>query len=151
MSRIHARKKGKSGSKKPPNKTAPSWVSQDKAACETLILELAKEGKTASDIGRLLRDEQGIPSIKAVTGKNITDIMKENKMALDLPEDLMNLIKKAVNLRKHMENNKKDLHNKRGLALIEAKIKRLQRYYKTKKVLPKDWYYEPEKAALLVK
>lgn len=151
MARMHARRKGKSGSRKPPTKTPPSWVDVDKKKCEELVVKLAKEGKSASDIGRILRDVHGIPSVKAITSKSITEILKENGLAPDLPEDFMNLIKKAVNLRKHLEKNPKDLHNKRGLMLIESKIKRLQKYYKKKHVLPEDWYYDPETAVLLVK
>ncbi|MFC2175318.1 30S ribosomal protein S15, partial [archaeon] len=98
-----------------------------------------------------LRDSYGIPSAKDVTGKTITAMLKEQKLAPDYPEDILSLIKKAVFLRKHLEKNPKDIHNKRGLTLIESKIKRLQKYYKKKKVLPKDWYYKPEEAALLVK
>ena len=151
MARMHARRKGKSGSRKPPLTTPPSWVDRDKKECEQLVVSLAKAGNSPSDIGRILRDSYGIPSVKLVTGKSITAILRENELAPELPEDFMNLIKKAVNLRKHLERNKKDLHNRRGLELIEAKIKRLQRYYKKEGILPKDWYYDPEKAALLVK
>lgn len=151
MARMHARKKGKSGSTKPPSKTPPSWVSEDKASCEKLVIGLAKEGKSPSEIGLILRDSKGIPSVKAITGKSIKTILEEKKLSPEFPEDFMNLIKKAVKLRKHLEENNKDLHNKRGLQLTEAKIKRLQRYYKTKGVIPQEWYYDPEKASLLVK
>ena len=151
MARMHARRKGKSGSRKPPGKTPPAWVDKSKKECEKLVIKLAKEGKSASEIGLILRDTYGIPDVKALTGKKVTQILKENKLAPDLPEDFMNLIKKAVNLRKHLEKNPKDIHNKRGLQLVESKIKRLQRYYKRRGVLPLDWYYDPKKAALLVK
>lgn len=132
-------------------KNPPRWVDMTKKDCEELVLKLAREGKSASDIGRILRDVHGVPDVKSITGRSVTGILKENKLAPDLPEDFMNLIKKAVNLRKHLEKNTKDLHNKRGLALIESKIKRLQKHYKEKHVLPEDWYYNPETAALLVK
>ncbi|HIQ50834.1 MAG TPA: 30S ribosomal protein S15, partial [Nautiliaceae bacterium] len=49
-----------------------------------------------------------------------------------------------------LENHPKDLHSKRGLQLIESKIKRLVKYYKRKKVLPENWKYTPEIAKLLV-
>ncbi|HIE33746.1 MAG TPA: 30S ribosomal protein S15, partial [Candidatus Altiarchaeales archaeon] len=64
--------------------------------------------------------------------------------------DLENLIRKAVNLRKHLEQNKKDLHNRRALQLIESKIRRLTKYYKGAGKLPENWMYEPEKAKLMV-
>lgn len=151
MARMHARRKGKSGSKKPQTKKAPEWVSVDKAECEALVIQLAKEGKGASAIGRVLRDAHGVPSVRAITGKTVTDILKENKLQPDLPEDMMSLIKRAVLLRKHLDKNKKDLHNKRSLALIEAKIRRLQSYYKKEGVLPQGWFYDAGTAALLVK
>ncbi|MCD6522932.1 MAG: 30S ribosomal protein S15 [Candidatus Diapherotrites archaeon] len=151
MARMHARKKGKSGSKRPPTKIAPEWVDMSAKQVEELVVKLAKEGKSMSIIGVILRDQYGIPSIKAVCGKSVKDILKENNLLPELPEDLRNLMEKAVKLRKHLEKNKKDLHNRRGLMLIESKIKRLQKYYKRKKVLPQNWYYNPEEAALLVK
>ena len=151
MARMHARKRGKSGSKKPAVKTKPDWVEADKREVEKLVEKLAKDGMAPSAIGRELRDSYGIPSAKAVTGKTVNQMLKEQKLQPEYPEDLLSLIKKALFLRKHLEKNPKDTHNRRGLQLIESKIKRLQKYYKRKKVLPKDWYYKPEEAGLLVK
>jgi small subunit ribosomal protein S15 len=68
-----------------------------------------------------------------------------------LPEDMYNLVKKAVNLRKHMDRNKKDYTSYRGLELTESKIRRLAKYYKARKALPEDWKWNPEKAKLWVK
>ncbi|MCS7134891.1 MAG: 30S ribosomal protein S15, partial [Candidatus Aenigmarchaeota archaeon] len=48
MARMHARKKGKSGSKRPPMKTVPRWVSYKKAEVEKLVINLAKEGYSSS-------------------------------------------------------------------------------------------------------
>jgi small subunit ribosomal protein S15 len=151
MARMHSRRKGKSGSKRPPIKTAPAWASKQKKECEKLVVELAKEGNPPASIGLKLRDSYGIPDVKALTGKSVTEILEENKLTPELPEDLMNLMKKAVNLRKHLDKNQRDLHNQRSLDLTESKIKRLQKYYKKKGVLPEKWFYNPEEAALLVK
>jgi small subunit ribosomal protein S15 len=49
-----------------------------------------------------------------------------------------------------MNNNKKDLSNERGLHLIEAKIRRLVKYYKRNDVLPQDWLYSLKNAELLI-
>ena len=68
-----------------------------------------------------------------------------------LPEDMMNLLKKSVNLRNHMEKNKKDYHSYRGLELTESKIRRLGRYYIKKGTLPTGWKYDPQQAKLLVR
>ncbi len=151
MARMHARKRGKSGSTKPPVKTTPAWVDTDKRECEKLIKEFGEKGMTASAIGVKLRDQYGVPNAKTLTGKTVSQILKENKLEQKLPEDMMSLIKKAVFLRKHLEKNAKDVHNKRGLQLVESKIRRLQKYYKGKSRIPKNWYYNAEEAALLVK
>lgn len=148
---MHARKRGKSGSTKPVNKEIPKWVEITTEEIEKKILELNSEGKTQSEIGLILRDNHGVPSTKLITGKRIGAVLSDNDITVDYPEDMMNLIVKAVNLRKHMVKNKKDYHNQRGLQLIEAKIKRLAKYYKKTGKVPSDWKYNPEKAAIMVK
>ncbi|MEM5777365.1 MAG: 30S ribosomal protein S15 [Candidatus Aenigmatarchaeota archaeon] len=150
MARMHARKKGKSGSKRPPAKTAPRWVSYKKNEVEKLVLNLAKEGNSSAKIGLILRDRFGIPSVKQITGKSIKQIMKENKVYPKYPEDLLDLLKRAVNLRNHLSVHKKDYTSKRNLGLLESKIRRLGKYYIRKKVLPANWKYDPEEAKLIV-
>jgi len=150
VARIHARKRGKAGSKKPSRKTPPKWVRYKKNEIEKLVIKLAKEGNSTSTIGLVLRDQFGVPSVEKITGKTISEIMKENNLYHKIPEDLFNLLKQAVNLRNHLKKNKKDYTSKRGLELLESKIRRLAKYYVRKKVLPEDWRYSPEKAKLLV-
>jgi small subunit ribosomal protein S15 len=150
VARIHARKRGKAGSKRPSRKTPPKWVRYKKNEIEKLVVKLAKEGNSTPTIGLILRDQFGVPSVKKITGKTISEIMKESNLYPKLPEDLFNLLKQAVNLRNHLEKNKKDYTSKRGLELLESKIRRLAKYYVRKKVLPEDWRYSPEKAKLLV-
>ena len=151
MARMHSRKKGKSGSTKPVVKAKAEWVELNERELEKLVVKLAKEGKSPSAIGRELRDNYGVPLVKPIAGKRVLQILRENKLAPEYPEDMLSLIKKAVFLRKHLEKNPRDIHNRHGLMLVESKIKRLQRYYKRKKVLPADWYYNAEEASLLVK
>ena len=150
MARLHARKRGKAGSKRPSRKTAPKWIRYKKDEVEKLVIKLAKEGNSTSMIGLILRDQFGIPLVKKITGKTISEVMKENNLYPKLPEDLFNLLKQAVNLRNHLEKNKSDYTSKRGLELLESKIRRLGKYYVREKVLPEDWVYSPEKAKLLV-
>jgi len=150
MARMYARKRGKHGSKKPPIKVPPTWVKYKKEEVEKLVIKFAKEGYSTAMIGTLLRDQFGIPDVKAITGKSISKIVKENKLYPSYPEDLLNLLKKAVNLRQHLEKHKKDKHSKHGLELLESKIRRLAKYYKRKGVLPADWKYSPEEAKLIV-
>merc|ERR1712098_401988 len=65
-------------------------------------------------------------------------------------EDIYFLIKKAVSIRKHLERNRKDKDAKFRLILVESRIHRLARYYKTKSVLPPTWKYESSTASTLV-
>ncbi|MEM5829999.1 MAG: 30S ribosomal protein S15 [Candidatus Aenigmatarchaeota archaeon] len=121
-----------------------------KKEVENLVVKLAKEGYMPSMIGLILRDSYGIPSVKEITGKSITKILEENGIKYEIPEDLLNLLKRAVKLRKHLEIHRKDEHSRRGLILIESKIKRLEKYYKRVGKLPVDWKYDPEEAKILV-
>ena len=150
MARIYSGKKGKSGSHRPPVKIVPRWVKYKKEEVIDLVVKLAKERKTSAAIGAILRDQYGIPDVKAITGKTISKIMKEKKLYPEIPEDMLSLLKKAVALREHLERNKADKHSKRGLQNLESKIRRLGKYYVRKGLLPKDWKYSPEEAKLIV-
>jgi len=150
MARIYSGKKGKAGSKKPPIKRIPRWIKYKKKDIEDLIIRLAKERYTSAKIGIILRDQYGIPDVKAITGKTITQILKENKLYPEMPEDILSLLRKAVNLREHLEKNKADKHSKKGLENLESKIRRLGKYYSRKGLLPRDWQYDPSKAKLIV-
>lgn len=149
MARMHSRDKGKSGSTKPLNRKY-TWVRYKSKEIEQLIIKLAKIGNTASKIGIILRDSYGIPDVKILTKKTITKILHDNKLAPELPEEFMDLIKKEIKIIKHMEKNKKDYVSKRGLQLTESKIRRLTKYYKRTGKISKDWTYNREKAKLLV-
>jgi small subunit ribosomal protein S15 len=151
MARMHSRKKGKSGSTHPSTKIAAPWAGLSKEEIVETIIQLAKEGKGVSEIGRTLRDKYGVPSVKSIVGKSVSEVLAENNLMPQYPEDLMNLLRKSVKLRRHMVGNKQDLHNRRSLELTESKIRRLASYYKGTGVLPADWYYKPEQAALIVK
>ncbi len=129
----------------------PKWVKKSKKEIESTILKLHSEGIDTAMIGMRLRDQYGVPNVKLATGKSIAQILKENKEEGNIPEDLANLLKRVVNLHKHMRDNPKDIHNKRGLALIEARIRRLAKYYKEKGVLPKEWKYSSDTVELQIR
>jgi small subunit ribosomal protein S15 len=150
MARMHSRDKGKSGSHAPLKKEKPSWIKYANKEIELLVLKYAKEGKSTAQIGLYLRDEYGIPDIKVLIGKTISQVLAEKNIKKELPDDLMALIKKSIMIRKHMEENHKDMTGKRGLQLTESKIKRLVKYYKRTKVLDTKWKYDPEKVKLIV-
>lgn len=144
-----SKEKGKSHSTRPARLGPPSWVKYTPEQVEGLVVELATKGYPPSMIGLILRDSYGIPLVKQVTGKKITQILKEHGLLPQLPEDLSNLIKRAARIRRHLEEHPKDYHSKRGLQLIESKIRRLAKYYKRKGILPKNWEYKPEKISFI--
>jgi len=150
MARMHARRKGKSGSKHPvERKEHPKWSSLNPREVELHVLELAKTGKSTSEIGMILRDQYAVPDVKLATGKSISRILENNKMKPEIPEDLRNLIQTALSLKKHIDANKKDLKNKRNLQLTESKIRRLIKYYQDNNVLPETWKYNLDQAKLM--
>ncbi len=140
--------KGKSHETRPVSKRPPSWCKYQPEEVESLIIKLAKEGNSASCIGTILRDQYAIPLAKPITEKKITKILHDAGLAPTLPEDLGNLMKKAESLAAHLEKNKKDIHNRRSLQILEAKIHKLSRYYKREGVLPENWKYEAKLASI---
>ena len=145
---MYSRKKGKAGSHRPSKPSAPSWVRYKEKEVELLITKLAKEGNTSSKIGIILRDTYGIPDSKVITKKSITGILKEKKLYSDIPEDLLSLIRRSIQINKHLEANKKDETAKRGLMITESKIRKLIKYYKKAGKLVSEWKYDPKRAGM---
>lgn len=150
MARMYSRARGKSGSKKPLTKKKPTWIRLKPKEIELLVVKLAKEGNMPSKIGIILRDTYGVPDVKLLTNKKITQILEEKKILKKLPEDLLALIKKISSLKKHLEENKKDMSALRGLQITESKIKKLVKYYKKQKKVPVEWKYDRKKVSLFV-
>jgi len=150
MSRMHCRKKGSSGSKKPMLDKNPEWVQQSADEVKGLVAKLAAEGKTMAMIGLVLRDQYGVPDVRLATGLSMKDVMTEKGVKFEIPEDLSNLMKRAVRMSTHVKENRKDYHNIRGRHLIEYKIRRLAKYYKREGILPETWNYSLSTAALQV-
>ena len=148
---MHSRRRGKSSSTRPPKRLPPKWIMYSADQVENLVVNLAKEGHSQAMIGTILRDTYGIPLVSRICDMRIGQILKKHEIQGEVPEDLLNLIKRAVNLRKHLKTHKKDQHSRRGLQLMESKIHRLTRYYRNTGKLPLDWRYDPEKAVLLVR
>jgi len=150
MARMHARRKGKSGSTRMFTRTEhPVWSALKPREVESRILELAKQGHSTSMIGMILRDQYAVPNIKLATGKKLSRIIRDNKMEPEVPEDLKNLIRTALKIRAHNDINRQDMSNKRNLQLTESKIRRLAKYYKGTHRLPANWKYSPKQAKLL--
>ena len=146
---MHSRDKGKSKSTRPSSRDKPSWVRYNSKEVELLIVKLAKDENKSSKIGLILRDSYGIPSVKDVLGKGVSKVLKENDLFGELPEDLLNLIKKLVMAKKHLEENKQDKTAKRGIQLTESKINRLIKYYKRTNILPSNWKYDESRFKLI--
>ena len=112
------------------------------------MVKYAKDGLTPSQIGIKLRDQHAIPLAKSVTKKKISQILQENDMTPDLPEDLESMVRKAVGLQRHLRANKGDRRNVRSLELVEAKVHRLTVYYKRIERIPQNWKYKSVVAQL---
>ena len=128
----------------------PEWSDVSKEELEKTIMKLHDTGMSPSRIGLTLRDQYGVPNVKLVIGNSITGFLRDNNALADIPEDLTNLMRKALHVRKHIKANKKDVHNKRALQLTENKIRRMVKYYHDSGRLAPDWTYSPETAEILI-
>lgn len=150
MARMHARRKGKSGSTHMIGRDKhPDWSSLKPREIESHIIDLAKKDKSTSEIGIRLRDQYAVPDVKIATGKKVSRILEENKIHSEIPEDLKNLIRRALQIREHLEVHRKDITNKRNLQLTESKIRRLVKYYRSTEKISQDWKYDPKQAKLM--
>ena len=145
---MHTHRHGKSHSIRPVTLRAPSWITLTPVEIEALVVKYTKDGLTPSQIGNKLRDQHSIPLIKSIMKKGINQIIEENDLKSDMPEDLENIVNKAVGLQKHLKENKGDNRNVRSLELIEAKVHRLSVYYKRIERIPKTWKYKSVVAQL---
>lgn len=148
MGRLHTHRHGKSHTIRPVTLRAPSWITLSPKEIEELVVKYSKDGLSPSQIGLKLRDQHSIPLIKSITKKSLGKILEENNLQAEMPEDLDNIVKKAVGLQKHLKANKGDNRNVRSLELIEAKVHRLSVYYKRIKRIPENWKYKSVVAQL---
>ncbi|MCL4330021.1 MAG: 30S ribosomal protein S15 [Candidatus Thermoplasmatota archaeon] len=139
MARMHSRKRGKSGSHKDYTEDPRKFVTHSDTEIVDTLVALKKDGLTKSQIGIKLRDQYGVASTKAILGKKVGEILKENGLQDQVPEDLMHLIKKYQNASRHNAINTKDRASIRSAALIMSKILRLVRYYKSNGYIPREW------------
>ncbi|SFG04696.1 SSU ribosomal protein S15P [Halopelagius inordinatus] len=150
---MHTRRRGSSSSDKPVADEPPEWSDVDAEDIEARVVELAEQGYEPSQIGLKLRDDgvkgTPVPNVKLATGKKVTEILEENDAAPELPEDLRNLMERAIGLRRHMEENSQDMQNKRALQNTESKIRRLVNYYRGD-VLDEDFTYSYDVAVRLL-
>jgi len=148
MGRLHTHNHGKSHSIRPIDPKKPEWVKQTNDEIEGLIIKYAKEGMTTSQIGIKLRDQHAIPLVKPIINKGIKEVLIENKLNPEIPDDLNNIVMKAVNLQKHLKENRSDNRNTRALELVEAKVHRLSTHYKKTGEIDQKWKYKSVVAQL---
>lgn len=148
MGRMHTHRHGKSHSIRPHILVEPTWLKHTPQEIESLVVKYSKDGMTPSQIGIKLRDQHAVPLVKMVTKKTLGRILEENELRPDMPEDLENIVRKAVGLQKHLKENRGDRRNIRSLELIEAKVHRLSVYYKRIGRIPKNWKYKSVVAQL---
>lgn len=148
MARTHSHRRGKSQSTRLASRHIPSWVTYSPDEITALIVKMAKDGLTPSEIGMKLRDEYAIPLVKPILGKSITKVLEENKLLPPIPEDLSNLLRRANRIQAHLKIYKGDRKSVHALELLEAKIHRLSEYYKERGKLPPDWKYSAVVAQL---
>ena len=142
MGRLHTHRHGQSHSTRPITPSSPTWVKQSKQEIEELVLKYAKDGLTTSEIGVKLRDQYAIPLVRLITKKSITEILEQKGIKQEMPEDLNNIVTKALGLQKHLKTHTSDRRNVRSLELLEAKVHRLSSYYKKIGRIPKTWKYK---------
>eukprot|EP00923_Selenidium_pygospionis_P045293 GHVN01078143.1.p1 GENE.GHVN01078143.1~~GHVN01078143.1.p1 ORF type:complete len:153 (+),score=10.37 GHVN01078143.1:2-460(+) len=150
MARMYSKGRGKSRSIKPQDRR---YVKTHHISDEAIIkktCDLSRKGYKPSQIGLLLRDQHAVGCIKTILGTNINEILRENGLNSNIPEDLYFLIKKACGIRTHMVTNLQDKSAKRQLELTESKIRRLARHYKETKRIEGTWSYDPKTAASLI-
>ena len=70
--------KGIATSAIPYNRNAPRWNTLTTPEVSEMIIKLAKKGLMPSQIGVILRDQNGIPLVKSITGTKIIRILKAN-------------------------------------------------------------------------
>ena len=149
MARMHTRRRGSSGSDRPAAEDTPEWSDVDAETVEERVVELAEQGHGPSEIGVVLRDEgiQGtpVPDVRLVTGKKVTEILEEHDATPEIPQDLYDLMDRAVRLHDHMRENPTDYQNKRALQNTESKIRRLVDYYRGDE-LDEEFTYSPDRA-----
>jgi len=150
MARVHARRRGTSRSRAPAREAAPAWMGADETKIKEVVAQLARDGKGGAYIGLVLRDQYAVPNVRVATGKSMNQLLEEVGQKGSLPEDLRNLMKRAVHLKEHLRTNTRDTHNRRGLELMEARIRRLARYYREQGTLPAEWRYTAATARLVV-
>ena len=96
-----------------------------------------------------IKTKEALQEDKSRAGEVIAQLKTiENKLNPEIPEDLNNIVMKAVNLQKHLKENRSDNRNTRALELVEAKVHRLSTHYKKTGEIDQKWKYKSVVAQL---
>merc|ERR1712225_128605 len=136
MGRLHSNGKGISASAIPYSRTPPSWLKTTPEQVVDQICKLAKKGATPSQIGVVLRDSHGIAQVKWPCTRD--------------PRGPVHVDQEGRRRPQASRAQPQDKDSKFRLILIESRIHRLSRYYKTVGVLPPTWRYESATASTMV-
>ncbi len=151
MARMHTKRHGKAKSRKPLLEKASNESGLEKEKIEELITNYAKQGLGPAQIGEKLKREHKVLYIKQATGKRLMEILSEKSLSGQVPPDMLDLMRRALRIRNHLNVNKRDTYNRVRLSRTESKIWRLAKYYIREGELPKNWRYDPQQAELLIK
>ncbi len=154
MARLYTGKHGKSKSRKPIVDSATFGSGNEelsKEQIEKIIIDYAKSGMSPALIGETLKTKHNVKYIKQAIGMRLLEFLSEKKLNGEIPSDMIDLIRKAITMRKHIEKNKQDVYGKIRLIRIESKIWRLVKYYRRIGSIPENWKYDPSTAELLIK
>lgn len=143
MARIHSPKRGSSHSTRPVMMRTPSWVTYSPEEVESMIIKFAKEGHSPDKIGMILRDQHGIPLAKSLLGRSISKVAKGANLSQKVPDDLTAILRRANRMQRHIAKNPGDRRNVHNMQLLESRIHRLSKFYKSRGILPQDWKYKP--------
>ena len=94
---------------------------------EEIVITLAKNKVHPAKIGLILKEKHGIPRAK-LAGKKICVILKENGLYLN--PDKTAISSRVENLKKHVQKNRQDKKAKRGLQIVEARLRKASLYEK---------------------
>ncbi len=154
MAKMHSKKKGKSKSRKPILDSSEFGKGSEKLSKDEiaeLAANYARQGMGPALIGERLKKDHGVKYVKQATGSRLVKVLESKGVKADIPQDMRDLMTKAVRVRRHLAKNNQDVYSRVRLIRIESKLLRLSRYYKSRGVLPSKWKYDPQQAELIVK
>ncbi len=101
----------------------PKWIKLKAKEIESMIIDLGKQKMSSAKIGIILRDKHGIPKVKEILNKRISQILEENEIIDSSEKD--SVTNKIESIKKHISKNKHDFTASKALT---KKLWTLRRY-----------------------